>query len=137
MAYSHRAHCTEANCGQCSKTAQRSRTTNNKQRAAVMHGLAASLQRYAVMTSSSSGGHLKAGAPVWEIGYLPTDFRIASLYIEQLWRSWHVVVFTGNISTTQTCSKSASCAAAGHTGKDHCRLFVHVLQSKHASGCSM
>jgi hypothetical protein len=50
------------------------------------------------MTSSSSGGqylHLKAPAPVWEIGYLPTDFRIASLSIEQLWRSWHVATPSG------------------------------------------
>jgi hypothetical protein len=32
---------------------------------------------------------------VWEIGYLPTDFRIASLSIEQLWRSWHVATPSG------------------------------------------
>jgi hypothetical protein len=56
------------------------------------------LEVLTAMTSSSSGGqylHLKAPAPVWEIGYLPTDFRIASLSVEQLWRSWHVATPSG------------------------------------------
>jgi hypothetical protein len=56
------------------------------------------LELLTAMTSSSSGGqylHLKAPAPVWEIGYLPTDFRIASLSVEQLWRSWHVATPSG------------------------------------------
>jgi hypothetical protein len=33
---------------------------------------------------------LKAAVPVWSIGYLPSDFRIASLSIAELWRAWHV-----------------------------------------------
>ena len=56
------------------------------------------LELLTAMTSSSSGGqylHLKVPAPVWEIGYLPADFRIASLSIEQLWRSWHVATPSG------------------------------------------
>ena len=56
------------------------------------------LEVLTAMTSSSAGGqylHLKAPAPVWEIGYLPTDFRIASLSVEQLWRSWHVATPSG------------------------------------------
>ena len=56
------------------------------------------LEVLTAMTSSSVGGqylNLKAPAPVWEIGYLPTDFRIASLSVEQLWRSWHVATPSG------------------------------------------
>ena len=33
---------------------------------------------------------LKAAVPVWSIGYLPSDFRIPSLSIAELWRAWHV-----------------------------------------------
>jgi hypothetical protein len=56
------------------------------------------LEVLTTMTSSSAGGqylHLKAPAPVWEIGYLPNTFRIASLSVEQLWRAWHVATSSG------------------------------------------
>jgi hypothetical protein len=56
------------------------------------------LEVLTTMTSSSPGGqflHFRAPAPVWEIGYLPVDFRIASLSVEQLWRSWHVATASG------------------------------------------
>ena len=39
-----------------------------------------------------------------------------------------MVVFTGNTSTSQACSKSASCAVAGRTGKDPVgNLFGAIL----------
>lgn len=48
----------------------------------------------AAMSVSSAGVghhlHLKAPAPMWGIGYLPTNFRIAPLSVDQLWRAWHV-----------------------------------------------
>ena len=49
--------------------------------------------------SVPSGGvhrlHLKAPLPLWEIGYLPTNFRIGPLSVEQLWRAWHVATPSG------------------------------------------
>ena len=56
------------------------------------------LEVLTAMSISSAGGqhlHLKAPTPVWEIGYLPTEFRIASLSVEQLWRAWHVATPSG------------------------------------------
>ena len=50
------------------------------------------------MSVSSTGGHhvhLKAPVPVWDIGYLPTTFRIAPLSVDQLWRAWHVATSSG------------------------------------------
>ena len=50
------------------------------------------------MSVLSTGGHhvhLKAHVPVWDIGYLPTTFRIAPLSVDQLWRAWHVATSSG------------------------------------------
>jgi hypothetical protein len=32
----------------------------------------------------------KTAPPVWSIGYLPCDFRIAPMSVAELWRAWHI-----------------------------------------------
>jgi hypothetical protein len=42
--------------------------------------------------SSSTGGQrlLSKATAQWSIGYLPTDFRIPTMAVDELWRAWHL-----------------------------------------------
>jgi len=49
------------------------------------------LESLAGLCSSSTGGQrLASKATSWSIGYLPTDFRIPPMSVDELWRAWHV-----------------------------------------------
>jgi hypothetical protein len=50
----------------------------------------AALGGLSIASTGTDGLILKTAVPVWSIGYLPSDFRIASLSIAELWRAWHV-----------------------------------------------
>ncbi len=49
------------------------------------------LETLAGLGGSSTGGQrLASKATSWSIGYLPTDFRIPPMSVDELWRAWHV-----------------------------------------------
>ena len=50
------------------------------------------LESLAGLCPSSTGGgqRLASKATSWSIGYLPTDFRIPPMSVDELWRAWHV-----------------------------------------------
>ena len=51
------------------------------------------LDALAALTNSGARSEVlvsKATTPVWSIGYLPSDFRIAPMSVAELWRAWHV-----------------------------------------------
>jgi hypothetical protein len=49
------------------------------------------LESLAGLCPSSTGAQrLASKATSWSIGYLPTDFRIPPMSVDELWRAWHV-----------------------------------------------
>jgi hypothetical protein len=49
------------------------------------------LESLAGLCPSITGGQrLASKATSWSIGYLPTDFRIPPMSVDELWRAWHV-----------------------------------------------
>jgi hypothetical protein len=49
------------------------------------------LESLAGLCPSSTGGQrLTSKATSWSIGYLPADFRIPPMSVDELWRAWHV-----------------------------------------------